>query len=83
MLTSVTPQSFTSFLRQYQCYSFVSYNVIHFDLETALFFFMGRRYVGNMGCFKSHDSIINSLLVMNIYLLNHDLNNVRENGTAF
>ena len=24
-----------------------------------LIFFMGRRYVGNMVCFKSHDSIVN------------------------
>ena len=28
MLISVTPQSFASFLRQYQCYSSVGYNVI-------------------------------------------------------
>ena len=48
-----------------------------------LIFFMGRRYVGNMVCFKSHDSIVNSLLVMNIFSLNHDLKNVRENGMAF
>ena len=43
------------------------------DLESALFalwtwfFCMGRRIVGNMVCFKSHDFIVNSLLVMNIF----------------
>ena len=44
---------------------------IVFDLESAvcsmnLIFFMGRHYVGNMVCVKSHDSIINISLVMNI-----------------
>ena len=48
-----------------------------------LIFFMGRRYVGNMVCLKSHDSIVNSLDVMNIFLLNHDFYNVQENGAAF
>ena len=33
-----------------------------------LILFMGRRYVGNIVCLKSHDSIVNSFLVMNIFL---------------
>ena len=48
-----------------------------------LIFFMGGRRVGNMVCLKSHDSVVNSLIVMNIFLLNHDYKNIRENGKAF
>ena len=34
---------------------------------------LGRHYVRNMVSFKSHDTVVNSLLVMNIFLLNYDL----------
>ena len=34
-------------------------------------------------CLKSHDFIGNSLLVMNIFLLNHDLKSIQEKGKAF
>ena len=44
---------------------------------------MGRRHVGNIVCFKSHYYTVFSLLVMNIFVLNHGLDNVQEKGTAF